>query len=866
MGSQQQSDGGSEMSFEERLASFSSPSLQGLRPAQLRALATYDEVRSSSTDIGIELPTGAGKTLIALLIADQALEEGRTVAYLTGTKQLAEQAVEQALLLPGLDVELFYSQHYPAAALQAYNQARAVGIMNYWVYFNSRPRVEPADLVIFDDAHLAEQALSGMFTLRIPRGAGGGTDLFCEICDLILQLAPESYPSLQALRDGAAPRNSPPELISFVDWAAVAASVEAAIDGSQFVAGDRDAGYSWQAIRAHLKRCGVLIGPAAIEIRPYHIPAQTVTGYLRSKQRVYLSATLGQSGDIQRRLGVNEVVAAATASDAALAELGKRTFLINPTQDATLSPESWAFAMKQVQAAAADGDGRVAWLCSSHSEADEVQARLTDAGSTVFRLRAGDDPSIDQWRRTPNAHLVTAGRFDGLDFPDDICRLVIIPSVPSASTEFERFVVAYLGDASYMRYRIGQRVTQGLGRANRTANDSALYIGLDPGFGPILADASVQAALGRDVCPVVTEALQYHGDSWQRVTTAANSFWRTHRHPAQPVLEEPVAAVRNRPGRAVGSTAQGESALHEVAAITRLWLGDNADAAQKADEAAQVLRDAGELEHAAFWQYVQAHALFDRGRPTDVASAKQAIEAAVTSAPQTAWFVRLKRTIDTLAGTTVDGTTHDTLFLSWDEWIREAGSKVQRQVAKGRQLLEGTHDQRCEGLAILARLCGADADRPTGQSATDARWVWASPRKGQRRVWEVKTGDPDRVPRDDINQVLGQVQEEQMRNPLSRVVGCLLTTLDEIEPDAARAAMDKVVLVNLDAALALYDAMAERFMSYFTAYGTGTALERGSARQATEPRLPPGDWLHNLLSPRRADFLTRADIDPLFLV
>lgn len=855
----------SDVTFEERLASFDSPSLRELRPAQSRALATFENLRHTSTDIGIELPTGAGKTLIALLIADQALEEGRTVAYLTGTKQLAEQALAQTELLPGLDVKLFYSQHYPAAALQAYNQAQAVGIMNYWVYFNSSPHVEPADLVIFDDAHLAEQALAGMFTLRIPRGAGGGIDLFREICDLILQIAAESYPSLQAIRDGAAPRSNPPELISFVDWAAVSASVEHAIDGSQFVADDRDAGYAWRAIRSQIKRCGVLIGPAAIEIRPYHIPAQTVTGYLRSRQRLYLSATLGQSGDIQRRLGVNAVVAAASASDAALAELGRRTFLVNPTQDATLSPESWDFAMKQVQAAAHDGEGRVAWLCSSHVEADEVQARLAETGATIFRLRAGDDPSINRWRNTRNAHLVTAGRFDGLDFADDVCRLVIIPSVPSASTEFERFVVAYLGDASYMRYRIGQRVTQGLGRANRTANDSGLYIGLDPGFGSILADASVQAALGRDVRPVVSEALQYHGDSWQSVATAASSFWRTHRQPASLVLEEPIVPVRSRPGRAVANSAQGESAAHEVAAVTRLWLGDYSDAAQKAQEAAQVLRDAGELEHAAFWQYVQAHALYGRGRPEDVIASRQAIEAAVASAPQTAWFVRLKRTIDTLAGSAVDGTSHDALFLSWDEWIRETGSKVQRRIASGRQMLEGTHDQRCDGLVVLARLCGADGNRPSGPSATDARWVWASPRKGQRRVWEVKTGGSERVPRDDINQLLGQVQEEQTRNPLSRVVGCLLTSLEDIEQDAARAAMDKVVLVNLDAALALYDAMAECFMTYFAAYGTGTAIERGDARLAAELRLPAGDWLHKLLSPRRADFLRRADVDQHFL-
>ena len=41
--------------------------------------------------------------------------------------------------------------------------------MNYWVYFNSKPVPQPADLVILDYVHLVEQPLTGMYTLRIPR-------------------------------------------------------------------------------------------------------------------------------------------------------------------------------------------------------------------------------------------------------------------------------------------------------------------------------------------------------------------------------------------------------------------------------------------------------------------------------------------------------------------------------------------------------------------------------------------------------------------------------------------------------------------------------------------------------------------------
>jgi hypothetical protein len=185
----------------------------GLRPAQTHVLVQFAEQHTATFDVGIELPTGEGKTLIGLLIADWALDEGKAVAYLTGTRQLADQVMEQAELLPGLAAHRFAGGDYPGAALDDYHQAQAVGVMNYWVYFNSNPRVEPADLVIFDDAHLAEQPLAGMFTLRIPRSAGGGRELYETLCDLVLQHAPHSYPTLQAMRDGAAPASSLPELV-----------------------------------------------------------------------------------------------------------------------------------------------------------------------------------------------------------------------------------------------------------------------------------------------------------------------------------------------------------------------------------------------------------------------------------------------------------------------------------------------------------------------------------------------------------------------------------------------------------------------------------------------------------------------------
>ncbi len=853
------------MNFEERLTSFRSDVFSQLRPSQQTALDGYQELRDAGhRDIGVELPTGAGKTLIALLIADDALERGLSVAYLTGTRQLSNQVLEQAATLPGLDAYQFSGKNYPASQLLAYNQAEALGVMNYWVYFNSSPKVETADVVIFDDAHLAEQSLSGMFTLRIDRQPGLGVELYRLLCQLILQSAPGMYPTLQALHDGAAPNTSPPELIAFADWAAVAPAAHQALEKADLASLENGAQFVWRTIRPYLRRCGVLIGPTSIEIRPYHTPTQTIPGYARSKERVYLSATLGQAGDIQRRLGTHRV--ATTAPIAADEKrLGRRTFLINPTLTGALEGATWSFAMDQVREAAKHSSGRVAWLCASNAEADAVTERLEEGGYSVFRLRAGDDSAVDRWKTRPFAHLVTAGRFDGLDFPDDVCRLVIIPTVPAASTEFERFVVAYLGDASYMRYRIGQRLTQALGRANRTPTDAALYLGLDPAFGPALSEPAVQAALGVDVRAAVGQGFLLHGGPWEPVAKAAGAFWDDKTVPAPAAAEGTATTRRTRPGRQATGIGQVDSAAEEVTAATQLWMGNFAGSLDAANAAATLLDEKSELEHAAFWKYVQAHAHYEQGGPAGSDQAEAALLSAVEAAPQTAWFVRLQRTLNAMSGRPAVPTHGDRFFLSWDEWIRDGGVRLVNLIDRARTSLEDEGSGFVEALQVLGRLAGANSSSFRGPRAMNARWVWADTGSGQRRIWAAFVNRDEDITREDVNEVVGLALEEETLNSRSDVVGCLVSSSETVTAAARQAASNsRVALVSADSVRRLFAVLAERFLTYQSASGSGSAIERGAARNIVAPRLAPGDWLESLLRSKSGEFIVPDDIDAIF--
>jgi superfamily II DNA or RNA helicase len=78
------------------LASFSSSKFQALWPTQAHVLDTYNGAYTSAPDVAIELPTGAGKTIIALLIAEAWRQEGKGVAVLSANKTLARQMKREA--------------------------------------------------------------------------------------------------------------------------------------------------------------------------------------------------------------------------------------------------------------------------------------------------------------------------------------------------------------------------------------------------------------------------------------------------------------------------------------------------------------------------------------------------------------------------------------------------------------------------------------------------------------------------------------------------------------------------------------------------------------------------------------------------
>jgi Rad3-related DNA helicase len=126
--------------YEQFLESFASPKFHALWPAQAQVLSTYDTEYALKPDVAIELPTGSGKTLIALLIAMAWSREGKKVAILSANKTLARQLQQEAealgipkVLMEGRGIDILPQDR------RTNQRASKISIMNYWFYFNQSP-------------------------------------------------------------------------------------------------------------------------------------------------------------------------------------------------------------------------------------------------------------------------------------------------------------------------------------------------------------------------------------------------------------------------------------------------------------------------------------------------------------------------------------------------------------------------------------------------------------------------------------------------------------------------------------------------------------------------------------------------------
>lgn len=766
---------------------------------QADLLRSYAERHEHTPDVALELPTGSGKTLVGLLIADWRRRKMRhRVVYACLTRQLARQVADAAadhgipaVLLTGR------SRSWSDRDVARYSSSQAVAITVYSHVFNTNPAFSDAQAVLFDDAHAAENYVAEAWALQIGSDDVAYAHLFDEVRD---DLDPHLIARMTGESDEAATGDGV--------WLLPLAVVNRRIGGidrvlSADVSGDAE--YRFAMIRQGLRACMFYLSPAGWYIRPMIPPTFGHAAFTDPSQRIYLSATMGQAGELERAFGREQIERIGVPPAWERTGAGRRFFVFPALAEPGDGPLATAEGLTSELFALA-GKGLV--LTPDDASAVKIADAMEIPAAERFTARdpdAGLAPFISASRGV----LLAASRYDGMDLPGDACHLMVMAGLPQAMNPQDQFLVTTLRASNVLTERIRTRVVQGAGRCTRGPADHAVVV--------VEGDRLLRFLSREDICAAMPAELQAEiafglensmvpaGDLAQLTDSALrqDSLWRED---AEPDLAERRRDARKTPPADAGQLA--DSARLEVRAWRAAWEQDWEEAARGAVDVYEHLTASDLRPYRSLWAYlgsVWSELSATEGTAGAADRAASLLRTAHQAAFGTTWLreIRPLPPADTAADPSDEGAV-DGVIEALTGPLASAtvlDRKTTRMLAGLAQASAPPYEQ---ALAVLGALLGAESCKPSGQGRADAVWAWP-------RMWLTIEAKSDQEPGGKLtmevirqaNTQLDSLAADRAESVPDGSYSIVVSPRAVVDPDAVAAARTHVYRVAPAAVLGL---------------------------------------------------------------
>lgn len=673
-------------------------------------------------DVALQLPTGSGKTLVGLMIGEWRRRKfHERVVYLCPNRQLVNQVVEQANDQYGLSVNGFTGKvvNYAPISKAEYQNADRIAITTYNALFNTNPFFDNAETIIIDDAHAAENYIGSVWSVRIELHNLEHKALHAAVSSALKPLINISdyarlTGNLESISDAAWVDKLPtPELLNIKD------QLIGIIDTH---AGELKIRYPWSMIRDHLHACQLYMTSQDILIRPIIPPTWSHDAFVNAKQRIFMSATLGAGGDLERLTGRKNILRLPVPEGWDRQGIGRRYFIF---PDMSLTPKETITLRKELIIKA----GRSLILVTSDPERDKISAELSALHYPIFKAE-DIESSKKAFTETEQAIAIVANRYDGIDFPGEDCRLLFINGLPKATNAQEKFFMSRMGANVLFNERIQTRILQAIGRCTRSLQDfSAVVIS-----GEDLPDYLIDRKRRRYFHPELQAEIDFgieqssyttlhnlidnfrvfieNGSEWEQANDlilAKREAARQEKFPAIDILE---ACVN-----------------FEIEFQERLWQGDY-EASLSAAEKVLALLIASELRgYRALWHYLAGCAAWMGGKQgvtALTAKARLQFKQAKEAARGIPWLVSLARYQSEPTGL---DKYNDILFGQLERLesiLAKQGQIHTRQYDKKEKfILEGlaTKDNFEEAQRQLGELLGFEAGNQESDASPDPWWI-----------------------------------------------------------------------------------------------------------------------------------------------
>jgi DEAD/DEAH box helicase/Helicase C-terminal domain len=699
-----------------------SPNIRDLYSQQADVLRIYQDKHLTSKDVSIELPTGSGKTLVGLLIAEYRRKTlGERVLYLCPTRQLAHQVGNQSedYAIP-TRVLVGPKREFNRRDIQLYRSARATAVSTYSGLFNTNPEFNDPQTIILDDAHGGESYISSLWSLTVRRTEA--PELYMKILSLFEKDIPSNLASV--LNGTTRPSPIPkPELIPFGAFHREIDQLREVLNASLPSPEVSDLFFSWQTVRDGLQACHAYITWDQVTIRPYIPPTMTHRPFAEANQRIYMSATLGSGGELERTTGVRSIERVPIPRTYLKRGIGRRFFIFPDLIDSSGGVESWlAKTMSQ--------SGRTLGLCPT---GDSVQtlvkiSRLSSPSPKILGARDIED-SLKLFSSSKSVLLALANRYDGIDISSRDCKLLVVYGLPSGTNLQEAFLEEKLGLDVLLRERIKTRISQAAGRCTRSDTDSAAVIMVGRRLLNFCTKHENQALFNAELRAEIQFSLDQEAKDFSRTDAMLGSFLA--RDENWDDAEQDIVTLREADIRSDSKLTEmlAEVAAEEVDFCYDLWAGNFKNATKHGNAVTDGLADSRLSVYRALWFYFTANAAYATSKEDREYGkvSEKLMSRAIQTCRTVSWFAGALRSmlpaeklrsvatgLETIATEGIADVLQD---------LGSTGPGFSRKMTEVGGLLKQKESSKFDrGMAELGKLLGFSSWKPGSQAAPDCVW------------------------------------------------------------------------------------------------------------------------------------------------
>lgn len=424
---------------------------------QEEVLNQWEEKRNEESLL-IKMNTGAGKTLVGLLILySKMLELKAPAIFMCPDKQLVQQVIEQSGKYNIPTCEVDEENDFTESFLN--NKAILVTTVNKM--FNGknifdREKIKPS-AVVFDDAHRCVEKVKDVFTIKIYKNH----DLY----ELLLSIFEPALREQSIASFEAIDLNMPYYYMKVPFWSWIDNVDKITKLLTKYVT-DEELFFKWDLISNNLEQYEVYVDSKRIEITPMKSFVKNISAFDLAEHKYALSATFLNDTSLLKDLdfSIDSIQNPITPKDRK--DYGQRLVIAPKRALPSFSDEN----LLDIVSHHLRGNHNVVVLVPDY----RYGKKWEEKGATIITKETIDEAIINL-KKTKGNFVVFVNRYEGIDLSGDSCNILILHDFP----KFKFIKDEYYNNIHHQTSSniIAQTIEQGVGRSVRSGNDySVVYL------------------------------------------------------------------------------------------------------------------------------------------------------------------------------------------------------------------------------------------------------------------------------------------------------------------------------------------------------------------------------------------------------